>query len=240
EKPVATELASKILAIEDIWGEVFKVSIEKISDIDWLVENQKSFKPFEVGDFFIYQDIYKGDIPNDKIAIKVQASKAFGTGSHATTMGCLQAIDELSGEFNNVIDVGTGTGILSVAINKHLKPNKIIATDVDKDACEVAFETFNENDVSSIDIIQADGLDNKCITNNGKYDLLVANILAKPLIEISKYTLPILTDNASIILSGINKTAKQSVLDCYTELGFVLSKQYEINDWYTLLMLRNK
>ena len=74
KKPDKSDLASKIGAIEDIWGKVFELSLSDLSDIDWVSKNQISFKPFEVENFFIYQDFYKGKIPNDKIPLKVQAS----------------------------------------------------------------------------------------------------------------------------------------------------------------------
>ncbi|MFL2659833.1 MAG: 50S ribosomal protein L11 methyltransferase [Alphaproteobacteria bacterium] len=240
KKPDKSDLASKIGAIEDIWGKVFELSLSDLSDTDWVSKNQISFKPFEVEKFFIYQDFYKGKIPNDKIPLKVQASVAFGTGSHPTTAGALKAISSLNKSFNNIIDVGTGTGILSVAMAKSLKFNKIIATDIDKQACDVAQKTFEQNNVSGIDIIQSDGINDKKIIESGKYDLFVANILAKPLIEISKNLKDILTDDAVLILSGIDNDHTKLIIDCYSKIGVVLSNKIVIDDWVTLIMIKNK
>lgn len=238
KKPDKYDLASKIGAIENIWGKVFEFSLCDLSNIDWVSKNQISFKPYEIENFFIYQDFYKGKIPNDKIPLKVQASVAFGTGSHPTTAGALKAIFSLDKSFNNIIDVGTGTGILSVAMAKSLKFNKIIATDIDQQACNVAHKTFEQNNIFGIDIIQSDGINDKKIIESGKYDLFVANILAKPLIEISKNLINILTEDAILILSGIDNNSIKLITDCYSKIGMVLSSKIVIDDWVTVIMTR--
>ena len=237
DKPPHDELMSKIRALESIWGDnQFKVSFNDLSNEDWTIKNQISEKPYTAGKFFVYQNVYKGKIPNDKIPLIVNPANAFGIGSHPTTMGCLTAISELPHtQYDNIIDVGTGTGVLAVGMAKYIKHKTITASDIDENSITATKQTMTDNNVADIDVICANGLSDKNIKNK-KYDLIVANILANVLIDIAGDISTILNTNGTVILSGIDTKSLERVVDCYNNLGFVLKSQYENDNWHTLVM----
>src|SRR5690606_24798053 len=171
-------------------------------------------------------------------AIRIDAAQAFGTGHHATTSGCLEAIDRLTRlrRFQRPIDVGTGTGVLAIAIAKRLRV-PVLATDIDPLAAQTAAENARSNSVGPlVTTIIADGLDHRRIRQGAPYDLIVANILAGPLIALAPAMERIAERGAAIVLSGLLETQAARVLAAYSRQRMVARQRLVRGEWATLVL----
>lgn len=215
-----------------------------IADQDWLAVSYEQFKPFNVGPFFIYGSHYNGQIPEEKIGLQIDAATAFGSGEHGTTKGCLQAMLDLKGQGAcpwNVLDMGTGSGILAIAAWKLWK-TPILAVDNDPEAVRVARVHQKLNHVpegaTEMLCVCGDGFAEPTTQKRKPYDLVIANILASALKEMAENLNAVTDQNGYVILSGILSSQSQSVLNRYVSLGFTLKKSYVIGDWTTLVLQR--
>ena len=163
---------------------------ETLPDIDWVAENQRSFQPFAVGPFWVHPSHNADGMPAGLLPLRIDAGMAFGTGTHATTSGCLKMLATLDrGETANAVDVGCGSGILAIAMAK-LWQRPVIGGDNDAEAVEVAQENAVLNGVGDLcRFVHAIGLRNDELQARLPYDLVVANILADPLMELSEFLL---------------------------------------------------
>src|SRR5581483_6358242 len=168
-----------------------KPRFEQLGEADWVTMSQAGLQPIRAGRFYVHTPMYRG-IPPGTIPFEIDASLAFGTGQHATTAGCLEALDKLerNGErFGNVADFGTGTGLLAFAALALWPEAKCIATDIDPVAVEVARDNAAINQVrlghgaGELLLAAADGVDSPLVAARAPFDLIIANILAGPLIE---------------------------------------------------------
>ncbi len=216
-----------------------------MADKDWVAESQKLLIPVEAGRFYLFGDHDAKTLPPNKIPILMEAGQAFGTGSHETTKGCLLAIDALRNEITpgRVLDLGCGSGVLSIAMAK-IWDSKIIASDIDPIATKTTFENLNSNAVDIIDIdkkqsgvavITSCGFDEDRIADNGPFDLIVANILAKPLENLAPDIVANLSKNGMIVLSGLLLEQENPVRLAYENLSMRLKSTYPINEWQTLV-----
>lgn len=213
-----------------------------IQQRDWVSEVQKSFPPIQSGRFFVYGSHYEGDIPNDTIPILIDAGMAFGSGEHETTSGCLQALDDLGRkrDFDRLLDLGCGSGILAIAMAKTWhKP--VIASDIDPVAVDVTAENAKRNDEAArLKCCVSDGYADKLIADNAPYDLIVANILARPLMELAPDLAKHLAKDGVAILSGLLDRQESDVLDAHGAHGLFLEKRYPRNGWHTLVIRRKE
>ena len=212
--------------------------LAKVKDHDWVSEVQKSFVPIQAGRFFINHSGYKNKIPSDKIAIEINAGRAFGTGEHETTSNCLQVLSDLADsnyKYTNCLDMGCGSGILAIAMAK-LWPNQITAVDIDEQAVLVTRENIDLNQVKFISVSQSNGYDSNLVISNGKYQLITANILAAPLIEMAAKAYKSLANNGILILAGFLKSQMQDVLETHQQQGLVLVKEICVENWPALVM----
>lgn len=224
-----------------------------VSDVeqkDWVSETQKGLPPVIAGDFFVYGSHDQDQVPTDKIALLVDASQAFGTGHHETTSGCLELIAELKHQItpNTVADVGTGTGLLALACERLWHDAKIIASDIDPIAVEVAERTLRDNQTdiktisdlnggeSGIAPLVATGLDHKAFDQIGPFDLITANILAAPLIALAEDIATITKEDGHVILSGLLLEQQKKVLAAYSAQGLEEVCRKEKGDWVALLL----
>jgi ribosomal protein L11 methyltransferase len=213
------------------------LTIQPLPNNNWLEDCWEKFPPQTVGPFFIKSGYYKGDIPKDVMPIVLDAATAFGSGEHGTTAGCMTALSDLKTSgfiWDNPVDVGCGSGILSLAAC-HLVKTPILAIDNDAEAVRVTAQNAELNQMSHL--IQArlgDGL--KDMTDS--FDLIIANILAAPLIMLAPQMAARLSDNGYIILSGLLDWQEEDVLKAYTDKKFTLHKRYNINRWMTLVLRR--
>jgi ribosomal protein L11 methyltransferase len=212
------------------------LGVSEVDDKDWVSEVQKTFTPILAGEFFIHHSEFKEEIPNEKIAIEINAGRAFGTGEHETTGNCLKALSSLKQEkFINCLDMGCGSGILAIAMAK-LWPNQVTAVDIDDQAVEVSQDNVYLNKVGFITVAQSAGFQSKLIENNAPYQLIVANILANPLIEMAHDAYMNLLAGGKIILAGFINNQTQEVIKAYELNGFVVKEIIAEKDWPAVIL----
>ncbi len=207
---------------------------------NWVEKSLKDLKPVQAGRFLIHGSHNTINPSANIVPLLVDAGQAFGTGHHATTKGCLIAIDNIAHDrkIENALDLGCGTGILAVALAK-VSAAQILASDIDPVAVEVAEEVAVSNECTSrIRFAVGPGVLIPEIETAAPFDLVVANILAKPLQLLAKDLWPLIRPGGNIILSGLLTSQEDSVLSLYTELGFRLSDRITLEEWSTLVLER--
>jgi ribosomal protein L11 methyltransferase len=211
--------------------------IEALTAEDWVAMSQQGLEPIAEGRFVVHTSAHPVEAPPGGRAFLIDAGRAFGTGHHATTSGCLAMLDGLADrDFGNVIDIGTGTGLLAFAA-RHLWPQATItATDIDPAAIDVTRANAEANHVPAIDLIVADGALDDRITDRAPYDLIIANVLAGPLVSMAPELAAIATPNATIVLAGLLETQRDQVVAAYTDCGCTLTDLDRRDDW-TILRL---
>lgn len=230
--------AFNALALEVLGGAV-GFSIEKLdTDTDWVSNSLKDLKPVVAGGYYLFGSHHTDTPPAGLIPLHIEAAQAFGTGHHETTTGCLQAIqDVLKRKKPRVaIDIGTGTGVLAIALTKRTHV-PVVATDIDPIAVRITTDNARLNNVANKIIpITAAGMANRKIVDKGPYDLIIANILARPLTEMAPAIGRATAPGASIILSGILSTQATRVISAYALQGMIYSKRITRGDWATLIL----
>ena len=206
---------------------------------NWLKENLISFPPRTLGKFYIYGSYVKPDVPKDKIPIKIDAATAFGTGEHATTQGCLQAFEKVIETYQpkTILDMGCGSGILTMAAVKLLgKKISVDAVDIDPESVRVTKENIKENNLpkQNIRVFESAGFEKV----TGKYDLIFANILARPLMEMAGDIYAHLNKGGIAILSGFLTHQKSWVLKAQIQAGLIFDDYFHIAEWGTLIVKR--
>jgi ribosomal protein L11 methyltransferase len=212
------------------------LELSEIENIDWVSEVQKTFVPILAGKFFIHHSGYKEQMPNTLIPIEINAGRAFGTGEHETTSNCLKALSELN-ITGNCLDMGCGSGILAIAMAK-TGAKKVIAADLDEQAVSVTRENTNLNNVSFIEAMQSNGYQSSIIEEAGPYEVISANILALPLIEMAPDAYKNLAKGGFLILAGFLKDQLDNVLLAHQNQGLILVKEICIENWPALIMTK--
>jgi ribosomal protein L11 methyltransferase len=215
---------------------------ETLPDTDWVAENQRSFQPFTVGPFWVGPSHVTEGQPAGTIALRIDAGLAFGTGTHATTRGCLEMLATLEPrETTNAADVGCGSGILAIAMAK-LWHRPVIGGDDDTQAVDVARENAGLNGVGDLcRFVQASGLDAPEFKTRAPYDLIVANILAGPLAELSQSFASALRPGGRMLLSGLLVEQAAPLLEVYGRRGFTFERRMDLETggaWWRTLLLR--
>lgn len=236
------EVTSRLALLEQQVGIKTNASftIEQVPDIDWLTHVYEQLKPIEIEPFFIYGSHREEKAPQGFFPIEINAATAFGTGEHPTTKGCLMAIAQIHKDgFNpsNILDLGCGSAILAIAAAKVWPTTPIIGTDMDEESIRVANEYSRINNVSETTRYEtAMGYDSDLIRSVRSFDLILANILAGPLIELAPETFAHTNKGGKIILSGLLQTQKEAVLEAHTAFGLRLVHEYPIGDWTALVL----
>jgi ribosomal protein L11 methyltransferase len=203
-----------------------KPQVEQLGEADWVTMSQSGLQPIRAGRFFVHTPTHPPD--PDAINFEIDASLAFGTGQHATTSGCLAALDILADNdcsFTNVADIGTGTGLLAFAALALWPQAKCIAADIDPVAIEVARDNAVINGVKlghgpgELLIAVADGMDSPLLAARAPFDLIVANILAGPLIELAPDFAEALAPGGTVILAGLLDAQADGVIVAYEAFG---------------------
>ncbi len=185
-----------------------------VADQDWVSLSQSGFEPLEAGRFRV-RTPEQAARPGDFV---IPAGLAFGTGQHATTRGCLEALDRLKREgkvFRNHIDVGTGTGLLAFAAMRLWPSASATASDIDPISIQVVRENMALNGVRGLDLVVADGVSHREIAAHAPYDLVIANILAWPLIAMAPRIAAVLAPRGTLILAGLLDTQANAVAQAY-------------------------
>ena len=213
--------------------------ITPIAEKNWLKESLANFPPLDLGRFYVYgSHIENPKIPEGKISLKIDAATAFGSGKHATTQGCLQAFEDIlkTAKVSTILDMGCGSGILAMAAAKELLNVAIDAVDIDPESVRVCKENIVENNVAnSINVFQSNGYEK--ITK--KYDLIFANILARPFIEMSSDLYKHLNKGGIAILSGFLTHQKSWVVKEHEKQGLSFVKAYKVKEWSTVIVKKD-
>ena len=231
--PTTEEEATRIEAVLANHDQV-KVKVEPLADADWLAMSLSGLPPVEAGRFFVYGAHDQGKVPEGRVNLKIDAGAAFGTGHHGTTVGCLEAFDRLlkTETFEKVLDVGCGTGVLAIAAARTGSPIAV-GTDIDEPSARIANENAEIND-AKCDFYFADGLSDPRIAQHLPYDLVFANILAAPLVELAPEIGAALRPGGVAILSGLLRTQEERVLEAYLPLGFAVEQTIHHDAWSAL------
>jgi len=237
--PVLTPaLAAQLaLAAAAAGGSLLELGEEKLEDRDWLAENQLTFPPLRIGRFFVHGSHHSGRVPSGAIAIMLDAATAFGTGEHPSTRGCLMALEYLAGRrrFHYPLDIGTGTGILSIAAAKLLH-RKVLASDIDRGAMRVARHNLARNGVVRlVRVRRAPGYRDRAI-GKSRHDLVLSNILARPLALMARDLARTLTPGGRAVLSGLLRRQEPIVLAPHRGRGIVLERRLVVDGWSTLVL----
>lgn len=225
-----------------------RAEVSKLPPRDWVTVSQQGLEPIEEGRFFVHIPQHADDAPDEAIPIEIDASRAFGTGQHETTAGCLAMLDGLKarGErFHDIADIGTGTGLLAFAAMALWPHARTIASDIDPLAIEIAEENAGINGVpigagpGRLELVVATGLVHRRLRARAPYDLIVANILAKPLIDLAPAIANALAPGGSLILAGLLNHQAEAVAAAYRARHFRLVGRIERGDW-TILRLRKR
>jgi ribosomal protein L11 methyltransferase len=215
---------------------------EQLGEDDWVTMSQAGLQPIRAGRFTVHTPTYPPE--PERINFEIDAGLAFGTGQHATTSGCLAALDKLEREgvgFRNIADIGTGTGLLAFAALRLWPEAKCIATDVDPVAVEVARDNAAINHVKlghgagELLLAQADGMDSPLLSARSPFDLIIANILAGPLIELAPNFARSLADGGTIIVAGLLDIQAEAVTRAYAAHGITV-RDHGTGEWPVLVL----
>lgn len=216
--------------------------VSEVPDTDWVAHVRRELPPVVAGRFFVYGSHDADQVPSDKIALLIEASMAFGTGHHGTTLGCLQALERLIEDnfvATAVADIGCGSAVLAMAAAQTWLGD-VLASDIDPVAVDVAKTNVLANGlVGRVNCLEATGFDHPQLKGEGQFDLIFANILKGPLIDLAPDLKNAICKGGYAILSGILNTQADEVLSVYFENGFSLADRTEIVDWTTLTLVRN-
>lgn len=213
-------------------------SIAPVPLRNWVAENQASFRPMRVGRFLVRPSHDRARPPAGAFVLTVDAGVAFGTGEHATTRGCLLLIDRLGRRLRprRMLDMGCGTGILAMAMARQWR-RSVRAIDIDPDAVRVTAANAGHNRLARL-LRPAVGrsFDRPVVTRDGPYDLIVANILAGPLVRLAPGLVRQLAPGGRVILSGLLASQQAAVVAAYRAQGLRLVARLVIDGWAALLL----
>jgi ribosomal protein L11 methyltransferase len=206
---------------------------------DWLAESRKALPPVTAGRFYLRGSHVRGPTPRGKLALLVDAGAAFGTGRHETTKGCLIVLDRLARDgrrFHRILDLGCGSGVLALAAAR-LWPGLVLGVDNDPAAVRVARENLALNGLADrIRMIRSDGFAAPGLRRAAPFDLVMANILAGPLIRLAPGLARNLAPGGRAILSGLMTDQVPEVLAAHRRQGLVLESERHRDDWSVLLL----
>ncbi|MGH7048523.1 MAG: 50S ribosomal protein L11 methyltransferase [Stellaceae bacterium] len=236
--PVLTPQLSARLALAAAadGGQLVQISELPLVDRDWLSENQLAFPPLRIGRFFVYGSHFRGRVPAGAIGIALDAATAFGTGEHPSTQGCLVALEILARRrITRPLDVGAGTGILSIAAAKLLR-RRVRASDIDPGSVKVARRNIVHNRVGGL--VRVDHADGYRIRGRRRHrhDLILSNILARPLALLAADLARSLAPGGYAVLSGLLRRQEPIVLAPHRALGLALERRIVIDGWSTLVL----
>jgi ribosomal protein L11 methyltransferase len=213
-------------------------TVEAVAERDWVRENLDGFPPLHVGRFFIYGSHCGDAVPAGRVGLMVDAGQAFGTGRHESTLGCLLALDALARarRFTRVLDVGCGSGILSLAAAKLMRA-RVTALDCDRQAVCAAAANIRRNGVASlVRVGRGRGMTPTAVGRNTPYDLIFVNILPEPIIAMALLVKRHLSPGGVAVLSGILRHQAARVVAAYGAQRLFLLRRVILGDWVTLVL----
>lgn len=217
-----------------------EVLSETLPEIDWVAHTLEALKPVRAGRFLLHGAHDRGKARAGEIGIEIEAGLAFGTGHHGTTAGCLQMIGEVARRERprNALDLGTGSAVLAIALAK-LARIPVLATDIDPVATRVARENVRLNRVSShVTCETATGFGHPAFARAAPFDLIVANILARPLMRLAPQMRAFVAPGGSLVLSGILDRQRDAVIAAYAGQRFRHVRTIHREGWSTIHLKR--
>jgi ribosomal protein L11 methyltransferase len=214
------------------------LGVEHLPARDWVALNQATFQPIAVGRYLIHGSHHRDRVPPGRIGLCIDAATAFGTGEHATTRGCLLAIDGLARRRRRrrTLDMGTGTGVLAIAVAKTWR-RRVWARDIDAEAVRVAARNAAVNGVAQlIDLRRGDGYGVRGLRRAAPFDLILANILARPLMRMAPALAQALAPGGVAVLSGLLARQEAAVRAAHRRQGLALVRRIAIAGWHTLVL----
>ncbi len=248
-EPDPALLAQAVTTVAELFSQAAPaLAVEPVAPRDWILENQRTFPPIDAGRFFIYGSHCEKPPPPGRISICLNPGRAFGSGDHATTRGCLLALDGLARtrQFGAMLDMGCGSGILAIAMARtwaRSMTGPVMAADNDRKAVLVAAENSRRNGIGTrIRGLAGDGYKSGKLRRAGPYDLIVSNILANPLCrmarELGRNLKTAETGGGVAVLSGFLIRDAGRVLAAHRRQGLRLLDWYDIKGWRTLVLRR--
>jgi ribosomal protein L11 methyltransferase len=216
------------------------LSVELLPERDWVAAGLEALPPVRLGRFVVYGSHSRHSVPAGRIGIEIEAAQAFGTGHHATTAGCLLMLDQLlrSRLFRNPLDLGTGSGILAIALAKLLR-RPVLATDIDPVATCAATANVRLNGVGqNVRVVTAAGIDHPTTRAAAPFDLVVANVLAEPLCLMAPQLSRLIVRGGTMLLSGLLRQQQERVTAAYVAQGFRVETTRAFDGWIVLVLRR--
>ena len=215
--------------------------VSEVPDQDWVAKVRRELPPVEAGRFFVYGSHDAEHLPEGRMGLLIEAAMAFGTGHHGTTLGCLRAFDRLLDQgyrFDKVLDLGCGTAVLAMAAAR-VGVNLVIASDIDPIAVEVAAVNVVANDLfGRVDCVESIGFDGQKLTAAAPFDLIFANILKGPLIDLAPAMELNLASGGIAILSGLLLEQADDIIATYKVQGISLLERENLGEWTALTLTR--
>ncbi len=219
-------------------------AISELPEVDWVAHVRRELSPVEAGRFFVYGSHDADKVPTDpaRVPLQIEATVAFGTGHHGTTLGCLRAFDRLIDQGfapARVADIGCGTAVLALAAARVLPDALVIASDIDQVAVDVARANMAINKLDGrVECLEAAGFDHPRLREAAPYDLVFANILKGPLVELAPHMAKHIAEDGLCILSGLLVVQADSIEQAYHAAGFVSVSREDLGEWSALVLRR--
>jgi ribosomal protein L11 methyltransferase len=216
-----------------------KLTVEHVPPRNWVQHSLIGLRPVSAGRFVVHGAHDRDRVPAHCVGIEIEAATAFGTGHHGTTRGCLLALDAVSRQFKprHILDLGTGTGILAIAATKLFR-EPVLATDIDARSAQTARDNARLNRVGAlVTTVHAAGLRAPQIAARAPFDLVLCNILLRPLQRLAASMARQLVPNAHVVLSGILAAQKNAAVAAYRSQGLVVERSFALDGWVTLVMV---
>lgn len=216
-------------------------AVSELPEVDWVAHVKRELAPVEAGRFFVHGSHDTAQVPDGAEALLIEAAMAFGTGHHGTTKGCLLALDRMiaaAASPQRVVDIGCGTAVLAMAAAR-VFPVVVLAGDIDPQAVDVARANVIANGLDGrVECVEAVGFDHPLIDAAAPFDLVFANILKQPLIDLVPDMARAIAPGGKAILSGILTTQADEVVAAYHAGGLALERRDDLGDWSTLVVTR--
>ncbi len=217
--------------------------VSELPEVDWVAKVKRELTPVEAGRFFVYGSHDADKVPEGCEPLLIEASMAFGTGHHGTTQGCLQLLEAAivgGAQPTSVLDLGCGTAVLAMAAARVWPQARVLASDIDAVAVEVAEANVAANGLAGhVLCLEAEGLEHEDILKAAPFDLIFANILKGPLIGLCPRITQALSPQGNVILSGILNEQRQEIADVYTACGNSVVETIVIGDWSSLMLRKS-